>query len=145
MPVLYVIGSFALVWNTLMERPTASIAGLGLVHASSANDRVTAVNGRSNNRRGLNYAIENNREAMIHICFSDLTEGFGAFSIEPERDFPSFLTVAGSRLRNMVAAKICFLFDEQPFFDRLFALNLLFVSFNPVLWRNHFLCFINRF
>jgi APA family basic amino acid/polyamine antiporter len=30
-PVLYVIGSFALVWNTLMERPTASIAGLGLV------------------------------------------------------------------------------------------------------------------
>jgi APA family basic amino acid/polyamine antiporter len=30
-PVLYVIGSFALVWNTLVERPTASIAGLGLV------------------------------------------------------------------------------------------------------------------
>jgi len=30
-PVLYVLGSFALVWNTLMERPTASIAGLGLV------------------------------------------------------------------------------------------------------------------
>ena len=30
-PVLYVLGSFALVWNTLMERPTESIAGLGLV------------------------------------------------------------------------------------------------------------------
>jgi len=30
-PALYVLGSFALVWNTLMERPTASIAGLGLV------------------------------------------------------------------------------------------------------------------
>jgi APA family basic amino acid/polyamine antiporter len=30
-PVLYVVGSFELVWNTLMERPTASIAGLGLV------------------------------------------------------------------------------------------------------------------
>ncbi len=30
-PALYVIGSFALVWNTLMERPTESIAGLGLV------------------------------------------------------------------------------------------------------------------
>ena len=28
---LYVIGSFALVGNTLMERPTESIAGLGLV------------------------------------------------------------------------------------------------------------------
>jgi APA family basic amino acid/polyamine antiporter len=30
-PALYVIGSFALVWNTVMERPTESIAGLGLV------------------------------------------------------------------------------------------------------------------
>ncbi len=30
-PALYVVGSFALVWNTLMERPGASIAGLGLV------------------------------------------------------------------------------------------------------------------
>jgi basic amino acid/polyamine antiporter, APA family len=30
-PALYVLGSFALVWNTLMERPAASIAGLGLV------------------------------------------------------------------------------------------------------------------
>ena len=30
-PALYVLGSFALVWNTLMERPTASLAGLGLV------------------------------------------------------------------------------------------------------------------
>ena len=30
-PALYVLGSFALVWNTVMERPTASIAGLGLV------------------------------------------------------------------------------------------------------------------
>lgn len=30
-PALYVIGSFALVGNTLLERPTASIAGLGLV------------------------------------------------------------------------------------------------------------------
>ncbi len=30
-PALYVLGSFALVWNTLMERPTASVAGLGLV------------------------------------------------------------------------------------------------------------------
>jgi hypothetical protein len=26
-----VLGSFALVWNTLMERPTASLAGLVLV------------------------------------------------------------------------------------------------------------------
>lgn len=32
-PALYVLGSFALVWNTLMERPAASIAGLGLVAA----------------------------------------------------------------------------------------------------------------
>lgn len=32
-PALYVLGSFALVGNTLMERPTASIAGLGLVAA----------------------------------------------------------------------------------------------------------------
>jgi APA family basic amino acid/polyamine antiporter len=30
-PALYVVGSFALVWNTLVERPTESIAGLGLV------------------------------------------------------------------------------------------------------------------
>ncbi|MGH9383767.1 MAG: APC family permease, partial [Vicinamibacterales bacterium] len=30
-PALYVLGSFALVWNTLMERPTESIAGLGLL------------------------------------------------------------------------------------------------------------------
>lgn len=30
-PALYVLGSFALVGNTLMERPTESIAGLGLV------------------------------------------------------------------------------------------------------------------
>ena len=30
-PALYVLGSFALVWNTMAERPTASIAGLGLV------------------------------------------------------------------------------------------------------------------
>jgi len=30
-PALYVLGSVALVWNTLMERPGASIAGLGLV------------------------------------------------------------------------------------------------------------------
>ena len=30
-PALYVLGSFALVWNTLMERPTESIAGLVLV------------------------------------------------------------------------------------------------------------------
>jgi APA family basic amino acid/polyamine antiporter len=30
-PALYVAGSFALVWNTLMERPTESIAGLLLV------------------------------------------------------------------------------------------------------------------
>ncbi|MEZ5289628.1 MAG: amino acid permease [Vicinamibacterales bacterium] len=30
-PALYVLGSLALVWNTLMERPGASIAGLGLV------------------------------------------------------------------------------------------------------------------
>jgi APA family basic amino acid/polyamine antiporter len=30
-PALYVAGSFALVWNTLMERPTESIAGLALV------------------------------------------------------------------------------------------------------------------
>jgi APA family basic amino acid/polyamine antiporter len=32
-PALYVLGSFALVWNTLMERPVESIAGLGLVAA----------------------------------------------------------------------------------------------------------------
>jgi APA family basic amino acid/polyamine antiporter len=30
-PALYVLGSFALVWNTLMERPTESLAGLLLV------------------------------------------------------------------------------------------------------------------
>jgi APA family basic amino acid/polyamine antiporter len=30
-PLLYVAGSFALVWNTLLERPTESVAGLGLV------------------------------------------------------------------------------------------------------------------
>jgi APA family basic amino acid/polyamine antiporter len=30
-PALYVLGSFALVWNTLMERPTESVAGLALV------------------------------------------------------------------------------------------------------------------
>jgi basic amino acid/polyamine antiporter, APA family len=30
-PGLYVLGSFALVWNTLVERPTESVAGLGLV------------------------------------------------------------------------------------------------------------------
>lgn len=30
-PALYVLGSFALVWNTLVERPTESVAGLGLV------------------------------------------------------------------------------------------------------------------
>ena len=30
-PALYVLGSFALVWNTIVERPTESIAGLGLV------------------------------------------------------------------------------------------------------------------
>lgn len=30
-PALYVLGSSALVWNTLVERPTESIAGLGLV------------------------------------------------------------------------------------------------------------------
>jgi basic amino acid/polyamine antiporter, APA family len=30
-PALYVLGSFALVWNTLVERPTESIAGLLLV------------------------------------------------------------------------------------------------------------------
>jgi APA family basic amino acid/polyamine antiporter len=30
-PALFVLGSFALVWNTLMERPTESIAGLLLV------------------------------------------------------------------------------------------------------------------
>ena len=30
-PALYVLGSFALTWNTLMERPGASLAGLGLV------------------------------------------------------------------------------------------------------------------
>lgn len=32
-PALYVLGSFALVWNTLVERPTESISGLGLVAA----------------------------------------------------------------------------------------------------------------
>src|SRR5262245_20143249 len=32
-PAVYVLGSMALVWNTLMERPTQSIAGLGLVAA----------------------------------------------------------------------------------------------------------------
>ena len=82
---------------------------------------------------------------MVHICFSDLTEGFRAFSVEPERDFPAFLTVAGSRLRNMVAAEVCFLFDEQTLLDRLSALSLLFIRFDPVFWRNHFLSFINRF
>lgn len=30
-PALYVLGSFALVWNTLMERPVESVSGLGLV------------------------------------------------------------------------------------------------------------------
>lgn len=30
-PALYVLGSLALVWNTLMERPTESLAGLALV------------------------------------------------------------------------------------------------------------------
>lgn len=30
-PALYVLGSFALVWNTLMERPAESISGIGLV------------------------------------------------------------------------------------------------------------------
>ncbi|HEV8315778.1 MAG TPA: amino acid permease [Vicinamibacterales bacterium] len=30
-PALYVLGSFALVWNTLMERPVESLAGLSLV------------------------------------------------------------------------------------------------------------------
>lgn len=32
-PALYVLGSMALVWNTLMEKPTESISGLGLVAA----------------------------------------------------------------------------------------------------------------
>ena len=32
-PALYVLGSLALVYSTLMERPVASIAGLGLVAA----------------------------------------------------------------------------------------------------------------
>ena len=83
---------------------------------------------------------------MVHICFSNLTEGFGAFSVEPECDFPSFLTVSGSRLRNMVAAKMStFFLTIKHSCDRLSALNLLFVSFDPVFWRNHFLSFINRF
>lgn len=30
-PTLYVLGSFALVWNTIVEKPTESVAGLGLV------------------------------------------------------------------------------------------------------------------
>ena len=49
-PALYVLGSLALVWNTLMERPGASIAGLGLValglpfyyHWAKASARPTA-------------------------------------------------------------------------------------------------------
>src|SRR5258708_36843259 len=117
----------------------------GLFHASAADNRFTAVNSRLNDRCGLNDAIENDREAMIHISFGNLTESFGAFSVEPECNFPSFLTVSGSRLRNMVAAEICLLFNEQTFLDRLSALNLLFVSFDPEFWRNHFLSFINRF
>src|SRR5262249_1442940 len=128
----------------ILQHPR-KIAPLRLAQASAADDRVTAVNGRPNNRRGLNYAIEDNREAMAHICFGDLPECFRAFSIEPECDFPSFLTVSGSRLRNMVAAEICLLFDEQTFFDRLSALNLLFVSLDSVFWRNHVLSIINRF
>ena len=92
----------------------------------------------------MNHAIENNREAMTHICFSDLPECFRAFSIEPECDFPSFLTISGSRLRHMVASEVGFLFDEQTFFDWLSALNLLLVSFDPVFWRNNFLSRINR-
>src|SRR5262245_15884276 len=82
---------------------------------------------------------------MVYVCFSNLTEGFGAFAIEPQVDFPSFLTVASGCLRNMVTAEICFLSDEQAFFDRLSALNLLFVCLDAVFRRNHFLAVINRF
>src|ERR1041384_4315180 len=121
------------------------IAGLHLIHASAADDCATAVNRCPDNRRGLNYAIKNNCEPMVHMRFSNLTECLRTFVVEPECDFPSFLTVACSGLRNMVAAKISFLFDEQPLLDWLSALNFLFISFNPVFWRNHFFSVINRF
>ena len=48
-----------------------------LNHASAADNRVTSVNRRPDNRRGLNCSIEDDREAMVHISFSNLTESFG--------------------------------------------------------------------
>jgi len=71
------------------------------------------VNGRLNDRRGLNYAIENDREAMIHISFGNLTESFGAFSVEPECNFPSFLTVSGSRLRKWLPPRSAFFLTSK--------------------------------
>ena len=76
---------------------------------------------------------------MANTCFSDLAECFTAFTIEPECDFPPFLTVSRCGLGNMVAAQISFLFYQQTFFDWLSTLRLLLVSFDPVFWRNYFL------
>ena len=83
---------------------------------------------------------------MTDVCFSDLAKYFGAFTIEPECDFPSFVAVPGSRLRNMIAAEIGFLFHQHAFFERFsVSLGLLLIGFDPVFRRNHFLSFVNRF
>src|SRR5262249_37192035 len=123
---------------------TGEIACLRLVHSSAADNRVTPIDSRLDNRRGLNHTIEDDCKPVTDICFSDLAEGFSAFSIEPKCDFPSFLTVPRCGLRNIVAAQISFLFYQQTFFYWFPTLSLLFVSFDPVFWRDYFLPGVDR-
>src|SRR5581483_7682346 len=53
---------------------TLASARFLLVHAAATDDGVAAVDGCFNHRRGLNHAIQHDREPVAHVCRSDVAE-----------------------------------------------------------------------
>src|SRR5207249_4536253 len=100
---------------------------------------VAAINCVLNHGRGLDDAIKHNRKAMMNVCRGDVAELLGAVSVESQMDYPAVFFVGSARVRNPIAGKVGLLFDQQTFFDRLFALTLHFIRLDAELRRNHLL------
>ena len=81
---------------------------------------------------------------MSFVGCGDLAKFFRAFAVELQLHRPAFIAVIGMRFRHVITAEIGFLFDQQPFFARLFVfLAPHRIRLDAIVRWNHFLALID--
>ena len=78
---------------------------------------------------------------MMDVRGRNVAKLLGTLAVKSQMNHPPVSFVGSARIGNAITGQVGFLFYQQTFLDRLFALSqvLLFVGFNSILWRNYLL------